>query len=207
MVGASIAPPRREALILRNAEAPRSRDAHLVTRIARGDHAALETAFREHGATVSALARRVLRDPSLADDVVQQVFLRLWQRPERFEAGRGSLRSFLCADCHGRSVDLMRSDAARHHREQADPWPSTPPAGPDELAVADDDAARLRSAVASLPDEQRNVIEFAYFGGHTYREVAVLLGLPEGTVKSRIRSGLARLRDELDRVVPLPVPA
>lgn len=178
-----------------------------MDRIAERDDAALETAYREHGATVAALARRLLRDTSLADDVTQQVFLRLWQRPERFDAARGSLRSFLCADCHGRSVDLMRSDAARHQREQSDPWPSAPPAGPDELAVADDDAKRLRSAVAALPDDQRNVIEFAYFGGHTYREVASLLGLPEGTVKSRIRSGLAALRDELDRVIRLPIPA
>jgi RNA polymerase sigma-70 factor (ECF subfamily) len=177
---------------------PELSDAALVVAIGRWRQDALAEAYRRHAGSVYALARRLLADGTLAEEVVQEVFLRLWDHPDRFDPDRGSLRSFLLAGCHGRAVDLIRSESSRRaresreHRERAE-------AGYDiehevlDLVVADS----VRVALATLPAEERAAIELAYFGGHTYREVAVELGEPEGTVKSRIRAGLRRLRTNL----------
>jgi RNA polymerase sigma-70 factor, ECF subfamily len=173
-------------------------DAALVVSIGRWRDDALAEVFRRHAGAVFALARRVLGDAGRAEEVVQEVFVRLWNQPERFDPERGSLRSFLLAQTHGRSVDLLRSDGARKEREARDAR-NAAEAGYDlehevwDLAVAD----RVREAVLTLPEDERRAIELAYFGGRTYREVAVALGAPEGTVKSRIRSGLKRLRATL----------
>jgi RNA polymerase sigma-70 factor (ECF subfamily) len=173
-------------------------DAALVVAISRYHHDALAEAYRRHGGSVFGLARRLLSDAAGAEELVQEVFLRLWNQPERFDPARGSLRVFLLAHCHGRSVDILRSDASRRRRENHDAR-TTAGAGYDlerevwDLTVAE----HLRSAVDALPAIEREVIELAYFGGHTYREVAALLDQPEGTVKSRIRSGLKRMRDSL----------
>jgi RNA polymerase sigma-70 factor (ECF subfamily) len=173
-------------------------DATLVVAIGRWRQEALAEAYRRHAGAVFGLARRVLGDATLGEEIVQEVFLRLWNTPDRFDAERGSLRSFLLAQAHGRAVDLLRADTARRHREERDAR-ATAEAGYDiehevwDLAVAD----RLKAALATLPDEERQAIELAYWGGRTYREVATALGTPEGTVKSRIRAGLRRMRGNL----------
>lgn len=170
-------------------------DPALVVAIGRWREDALAEAFRRHAGAVLALARRVLGDAALGEEVVQEVFLKLWSAPERFDPARGSLRSFLLAQAHGRAVDMLRSNSSRRRREERDASLSAE-SGYDierevwDLAVAE----HLQDVVKTLPVDERKAIELAYFGGHTYREVAVMLGQPEGTVKSRIRSGLKRMR-------------
>jgi RNA polymerase sigma-70 factor (ECF subfamily) len=144
------------------------------------------------------LARRILRSDPPAEEITQEVFLDLWKNPEKFDAERGTLRSFLLARTHGKSVDFVRAEVARRKREERTSR-ETATAGYDidhevwDMAVA----GQVQEALVALPDELRHPIELAYFGGHTYREVAVMLEQPEGTVKSRIRSGLVKLRANL----------
>lgn len=174
-------------------------DASLVLGIGRYREEALAEVYRRHGGAVFGLARRLLTDSTLAEEIVQEVFLRLWNDPERFDPARGSLRSYLLAHCHGRSIDLMRSESSRRRREEKDVQRSVEPAYDLEHEVLDlNMAEQVQVAVRALPDGEREAIELAYFGGHTYREVATMLDQPEGTVKSRIRAGLRRMRDELD---------
>jgi RNA polymerase sigma-70 factor (ECF subfamily) len=173
-------------------------DAAVVMAIARYHQDALAEAYRRHAGAVFGLAKRLLAEQQLAEEVVQEVFLRLWNGPDRFDPSRGTLRSYLLAQTHGRSVDLLRSEGARRVREERDAR-ATAEADYDvehevwDITVAD----RVRQAVDALPAGERQAIELAYFGGHTYREVAAELDEPEGTVKSRIRAGLKRLRQEL----------
>jgi len=170
-------------------------DAALVVAIGRWRDDALAEVYRRHGGAVFALSRRLLGDPGRAEEIVQEIFLRLWNQPERFDPERGTLRSFLLAQTHGRSVDVIRSDRARSAREQRQVQ-ETAEAGYDlerevwDLAIAE----KVREAVMDLPEVERRAIELAYFGGRTYREVAAELDTPEGTVKSRIRNGLKRMR-------------
>jgi RNA polymerase sigma-70 factor (ECF subfamily) len=173
-------------------------DGALVVAIGRWREDALAEAYRRHAGAVFGLARRVVNDTALAEEVVQEVFLRLWNTPERFDPDRGSLRSFLLAQTHGRAVDLLRADSSRRRREEREAR-ETAEAGYDidhqvwDLAIAE----HVKDALSVLSDDERRAIELAYFGGHTYREVAAVLGTPEGTVKSRIRTGLRRMREGL----------
>ncbi|MEY2397498.1 MAG: polymerase sigma-70 factor, subfamily [Actinomycetota bacterium] len=176
-------------------------DATLVLGIARYKQEALAEVYRRHAGAVYALARRVTNASSVAEEVVQEVLLKLWSQPERFDADRGSLRSFLLTQAHSRAVDIARSDSSRRRREETDNA-RTAKAGYDvehevwDIAMAE----QVKGAMSALPVDERNAIELAYFGGHSYRDVARILDQPEGTVKSRIRSGLRRLRVELQAV-------
>lgn len=173
-------------------------DATLVVAVGRYRQEALAEAYRRHAGAVFALARRLLNEQNLAEEVVQEVFFRLWDAPEKFDAARGSLRSYLLAQCHGRSVDLIRSEQSRRQREVKE-HRQRAEAGYDvehevwDLAVAE----HVREALVDLPEDERKAIELAYFRGHTYREVALILNQPEGTVKSRIRAGMRRMRRSL----------
>ncbi len=175
-----------------------SSDATLVVAIGRYRQEALAEAYRRHAGAVFALARRLLNEHNLAEEVVQEVFFRLWDAPEKFDAARGSLRSYLLAQCHGRSVDLIRSEQSRRQREVKE-HRQRAEAGYDvehevwDLAVAE----HVREALVDVPEDERRAIELAYFQGHTYREVALILNQPEGTVKSRIRAGMRRMRRSL----------
>lgn len=173
-------------------------DTALVVGIGRYQQESLAEVYRRHAGAVFGLARRLLVDTALAEEVVQEVFLRLWNNPDRFDPERGALRSYLLAQCHGRSVDLLRAETSRRGREERDAM-RTAEAGYDlehevlDLAVAD----RVKRAMAQLGEGEKRAIELAYLGGYSYREVAVMLGEPEGTVKSRIRAGLKKMRRDL----------
>ena len=173
-------------------------DAELVVRIGRHDERALGEVLRRHRDPAIAFARRLVADDALAEEVAQEVFLRLWQEPERYSRDRGALRSFLLAQTHGRAIDRVRSDTARRRREERDAARSTDRRETAEepvigRAVADE----VRQALGTLSEQESKAIELAYFGGHSYREVARILDLPEGTVKGRIRSALSKLREQL----------
>ena len=173
-------------------------DGALVVAIGRWREDALAEAYRRHAGAVFALARRLLVDRQMAEEILQEVFLRLWNQPDRFDPERGSLRSYLLAQTHGRSVDLLRSETSRRRREERDVRERAESVIDIEREVIDlSMSEQVKDVVAALPVDERRAIELAYFGGHTYRQVAVMLDEPEGTVKSRIRSGLRRMREGL----------
>ena len=172
-------------------------DARLVDDVARCSHTALAEIYDRHGDEMLKVAQR-LRGPASADDVVQDVFLRLWDRPELYDPTRGSLRSFLLMQTRARAIDLLRRDNARRARENV----GISDHGAVSTAVDDGALARLAGEhawllLSRLSDGERSAIILAYFGDHTYREVALLLGQPVGTIKTRIRSGLGRLRHQM----------
>ncbi len=173
-------------------------DAQLVTMIARYNEVALAETYRRHGGAVYGLARRVLNGAAEADDVTQEIFLRLWNQPERFDSTRGTLRNYLLTQSHARSVETIRSLTARRQREINDAHKTARGAYDMQheawdVVLAED----VNKALGGLPPEERRAIELAYFEGHTYVKVAEILNEPEGTVKSRIRNGMRRMRESL----------
>jgi RNA polymerase sigma-70 factor, ECF subfamily len=176
----------------------RTDDVGLVIAIARCNGDAFAEAYRRHAGAVFALAQRLLWERALAEELVQETFLRLWEHPDRFDQARGSLRSFLLMDAHARGVDRIRSDSRRREREERTARAAVVADYDLDLEAYDLDVAeQVREVMATLTDGERRAIELAYFGGHTYREVARILAEPEGTIKSRIRTGLMRLRTQL----------
>ncbi len=170
-----------------------SNDLELVAALGRGDTHALSKIYGLYASAVYGVLRRVSRTGSLADDVLQEVFLGLWRNPDRFDPSRGTLKTYLIVVAHRKAIDLIRSETARQRREEVSarsPVQATNGEG-------EDDRIDLGDAIESLEEQERAAIELAYFGGYSYREVAVILCQPEGTVKSRIRSGLGHIRDHL----------
>ena len=170
-------------------------DVSLVARIAVGDDRALQVIYERYSPMVYGLARRVTASTAHAEEITQEVFVYLWQNPDRFDPERGTLRAFLGALAHRRSVDEIRRNSRRTAREDR---VGNDPASLESLEIGDDfersqTADRVRAAVSSLPEQQRQAVLLAYFGGCTFRQVAERLGIPEGTAKSRLRLGLGKL--------------
>jgi RNA polymerase sigma factor (sigma-70 family) len=167
-------------------------------RLIAGEEGALNEIYDQFSSFVYGLALRVIGDARAAEDVSQDVFVTVWERPGAFDPDRGSLRTWLGTLAHRRSVDHIRREEARRRRAIKDA--ARPVSTPDveEMALALVTAERVRAALDTLPDEQRRAIQLAYFGGKTYRQVAEVLGIPEGTAKSRLRLGLRRIADVLE---------
>lgn len=175
-------------------------DEELMERLSHRDTAALEALYLRYGNLVYSTAQRILRDAHLAEDVSQEVFLGLWRQPEKYAAEKGGFLTWFLSVTHNRAVDWLRTRGRRLRLE------ATPPErqerelpadnGPDPALSAElaDQRRAVRAVIAALPPQQRQVIELAYFHGLTQREVAHRLGQPLGTVKTRVRAAMQRLR-------------
>jgi RNA polymerase sigma factor (sigma-70 family) len=172
-------------------------DRVLHQRIVGGDESAAEEVYDRFSSLVFCLSLRVTRDRSIAEDITQEVFLTFWERPLAYDPDKGSLRAWLATIAHRRSVDHVRAEERRRalalNPRRHDPEPVSLE---DEVLDAHE-SDRVRQAVRDLPAHLREVLELAYFGGSTYRQVAERLGLPEGTAKSRIRLALRQLAGAL----------
>jgi RNA polymerase sigma-70 factor (ECF subfamily) len=176
----------------------RSPDVALADRLLRRDETALREAIDAYGGVVYGMARRVVADPNLAEEVAQDTFLALWRRPGAFDSLRGSLQAFLLGVARNKAVDLVRREQSlrrRHDALIAETATASKIDEADEQMTGVDDREEIRRALASLSEVQREAVVLAYFGGRTYREVATELGIPEGTAKTRLRDGLMKLRE------------
>jgi RNA polymerase sigma-70 factor (ECF subfamily) len=172
-------------------------DEDLMVRVGEGDAQAFEVIFDRHGDVAFSLAYRMCGRRAMAEDIVQEAFVSLWRTGAQYEPARGSVRSWVLGVVHNRAIDMFRRESVRAGRDVRDDAAlrRLPAAESTELgAQRREDARELRTALVRLPDEQRRVIELAYFGGFTHSEIAEMLGLPAGTVKGRMRLGLTKLR-------------
>ncbi|WP_233159640.1 RNA polymerase sigma factor [Pseudonocardia sp. MH-G8] len=189
----------------RTGAAARPRDPHeeqLVRAVAEGDQDALGALYDRYGRPAFSLARRICADDGIAEDVVQEVFLVFWRNPTRFDPARGSFGTWLLTLVHHKSVDAVRKESTIRRRtvpaaEDGEEWSAPPGPGADQAALGAVVAGHVRDALGGLPAEQRQAIALAYYAGYTQREVAALTGVPLGTVKSRMFTGLQRLRNVL----------
>lgn len=174
---------------------------YLLGRAARGDGEAFSQLYDSTSGAVYGLALRMLGDREVAAEVTQEVYVEVWQQATRFDPARGSVMTWIAMIGHRRAVDRVRRDRARSDRqERAARLTPVPVDSPSDEVLADEERVTVRAAVDRLPALQREALTLAYFGGHTYPEVANLLGIPLGTAKTRIRQGLQRLRAQMELV-------
>jgi RNA polymerase sigma-70 factor (ECF subfamily) len=176
------------------------RDRDLIDRVSGGDHGAFSELYRRYSPSAFGLAKRIVGDQTMAEEVLQEVFLSVWRRAGAFDPARGSVRSWLFAQIHHRSVDVVRREEAEKRRSRATVEPDATEEDVEDVIEESWLSARrehVRSALTNLPDEQRRVIELAYYNGLTQTQVADAMGVPLGTVKSRTLAAMRRLRQAL----------
>jgi RNA polymerase sigma factor (sigma-70 family) len=179
------------------------RDGQLVELVAEKDADALEALYERYGRPAYSLARRILTDETLAQDVVQEVFLSLWRDAQRFDAGRGTVATYLLSMTHHRAVDAVRREENLRRWRTTDEvleYEPDPKARVEDQVETAERRAEVRAALAVLPAAQREALLLAYFGGYTQREVATLIGVPLGTVKTRMAAGMHKLKAALQDV-------
>ncbi len=179
-----------------------SGDADVMRRIGAGDRDAVDDLYARFRRPAFALARRILSDDALAEDVLQEVFLSVWRDPSAFDRARGSVASWLLAVVHHKAVDAVRREESQRRRQSRAEDEAVLDAPIAARDVEDDAWSRVvadqvRTALGVLPEPQREALTLAYYGGYTQREVAALTGTPLGTVKTRMLAGMRRLRTEL----------
>jgi RNA polymerase sigma-70 factor (ECF subfamily) len=181
---------------------PAPTDHELLQRIRRGDEAALAALYDRHARFVASIALRILGDRELAEEVVQDTFLRGWHHVDSYDPSRGQVVAWLLGIARNRAIDMLRSRSHRARRRELSNLSETTPS--DDADFSDAVALRevMTHAMSSLPTDQRQIIELAYYGGLSQAEIARQLGLPLGTVKSRTRSGMEKLRVELRPYFP-----
>jgi len=167
----------------------------LLDRVARGDQDAFEAVYDQLAGPVYGLIRKVVRDPAQSEEVTQEVLLEVWRSASRFDAARGSAATWVMTIAHRRAIDRVRSATAAAEREHKTAQPQVLTDEVAETVAANMDAERVRRCLGGLTELQRESITLAYYGGYTYQQVAALLHTALGTVKTRIRDGLIRLRD------------
>jgi RNA polymerase sigma factor (sigma-70 family) len=176
------------------------RDGQLVELVAQKDAGALEALYERYGRPAYSLARRILTDDTLAQDVVQEVFLSLWRDARRFDAGRGTVATYLLSMTHHRAVDVVRREENLRRWRTSDEGlelEPDPKARVEDEVEASERRTDVRAALAELPAAQREALLLAYFGGYTQREVAALVGVPLGTVKTRMAAGMRKMKEVL----------
>jgi RNA polymerase sigma-70 factor (ECF subfamily) len=169
----------------------------LRARLLAGEEAALRELYDQFSPMVYGLALRVTGDRTAAEDITQDVFVHVWERPSSFDPSRGRLRGWLATIAHHRAIDHLRRVKVRRRYAAVEGGQQPPPPSPEEAAVAAAVATRVRAAIGGLPAPQQAAVVLAYFEGKTFRQVAEILGVPEGTAKSRLRLGLRRVADRL----------
>ena len=182
-------------------------DGLLAQRIRAGDRVALGEVYDRHASAAMAVALRIVADREGAEDLVHDAFVAIWQKIDRYDPARGSLRSWIVTIVRNRAIDRLRGTRPSIEIGEADER-SLLSSGPNptwESAMARLGSIQLRAALDELPAEQRQAIELAYFGGRTYREIATLTGVPLGTANGRLRLALARLRERLSQTDAAPV--
>jgi RNA polymerase sigma factor (sigma-70 family) len=176
------------------------RDDQLVELVAQRDADALEALYERYGRPAYSLARRILTEETLAQDVVQEVFLSLWRDAHRFDAGRGTVATYLLSMTHHRAVDVVRREENLRRWRTSDKGlelEADPKIGVEAEVEASERRAEVRAALGELPAAQREALLLAYFGGYTQREVAALVGVPLGTVKTRMAAGMRKMKASL----------
>ena len=176
------------------------RDGELVELVAQKDAGALEVLYERYGRAAYSLARRILTEETLAQDVVQEVFLSLWRDARRFDAGRGTVATYLLSMTHHRAVDVVRREENLRRWRTSDEGlelEADPKVRVEDEVLTSERRAEVRSALQELPAAQREALLLAYFGGYTQREVAALVGVPLGTVKTRMAAGMRKMKEAL----------
>ena len=172
-------------------------DEDVMARFQDGDPLAFEVIFDRHAAVAFSLAYRICGRRAIAEDIVQESFLSLWRSGARFDPTRGSVRSWILGTVHNRAIDSFRKERLTSSQNVGDEGLAERMPAPQRTEAEierRDDARQVRAALVTLPEEQRRVIELAYFGGFSHTQIAELLGLPAGTVKGRMRLGLTKMR-------------